>query len=807
MRRLVLSLSLLLATLGGGLGRAAAAPPAPTGAHPRLFLTPELRGRWQALAKAGDNPVAASVRWCADVRARPAEFAREGYQALDWAKHLQACLVAWAATGDDAHARTAMVYFTAMLDDLTVVGDGQGGDEAARRDSGFAIRSMGPYTALAYDWLHDHPAMNEDLRATARRRFHAWTGWYLTDGYRARSAGTNYQAGYLVAATVMAIAEGGEGGAPGDALWRHVVDTLWGQDMAPALAPGGLLEGGDWGEGWQYGPLSVAEYALAARALAEQGVPVPGMATFLTGVFTRHVHALAPGGGVFVGGDTEDERANIAPSVNTLAAVALGDAPPIVRGWALGELTRLGLVGAGARLPEFPLLAALAVGRAEPPVAPPRESWPTWYLAPGTGNLYARATWADDSVWTVMQCTSTLDIDHFHADAGNVVVSRGADDLLVDPSPYGTLSTLTSNAPTVASAHLPAEYIPGQAYWSQHTRWDWAHQSRRGVVTGRCDYADQYRFQHRPSDVPAALRDLVLVPWAGGADATLVVVDRAVSGAASRPLYTRFRMPGTVALDGDVARAKVGASRIEVQRLASSSGQLAQAASTAKDCWTPPRPRGDCNAARLPVGEARLTVDGPRMSAVQVVDVAAAGAVGATSTSVSGPGWSGAWLERDGGAAMIVWGAEPPWQAPTSATTLTYTAPARAGAVHVVLDAPGAAERVAVTSRRVGDACEVTLTVGGAVAARPAHLLLDEACAVEVDPILVGAGAIVADPGALGAGSAIAPDVVHGTVGRPAAAGRSPRSGCCGAQASPAQSVGGMLLVSLVVLRRRRRRD
>ena len=78
---------------------------------------------------------------------------------------LQACLVAWAATEQPEHARTAIQFFTALIDDLDTIGDGAGGDTAARRDGGYAIRNLGPYTALAYDWLHDHPAMTPQLEA------------------------------------------------------------------------------------------------------------------------------------------------------------------------------------------------------------------------------------------------------------------------------------------------------------------------------------------------------------------------------------------------------------------------------------------------------------------------------------------------------------------------------------------------------------------------------------------------------------------------------------------------------------------
>ena len=110
--------------------------------------------------------------------------------------------------------------------------------------------------------------MTEALRARARERFKAWTDWYLASGYRARSPGTNYNAGWVYAATLIAIAQGGEAGADGEQLWRLVSGTLLQKDLLPALQRG-VLRGGDWSEGWQYGPLSVASYSTgAARGAA-----------------------------------------------------------------------------------------------------------------------------------------------------------------------------------------------------------------------------------------------------------------------------------------------------------------------------------------------------------------------------------------------------------------------------------------------------------------------------------------------------------------------------------------------------------
>ena len=72
---------------------------------------------------------------------------------------------------------------------------------------------------------------------------------------------------------MISIAQGGEAAEEeGPKLWAFVADELWGKDMAAALSSGGLLDGGDWPEGWQYGPLSVGEYSLAMRIARDAGI-------------------------------------------------------------------------------------------------------------------------------------------------------------------------------------------------------------------------------------------------------------------------------------------------------------------------------------------------------------------------------------------------------------------------------------------------------------------------------------------------------------------------------------------------------
>lgn len=806
-----------------GVAPTAAAQPDPgKRAHPRLLLDAELGKAWKAAAQK-PGPVARSVARCDQIGNNTKEFDRDGYMGLDWCHHLQACLVAYAATGKEHHAATAMRYFTAMIDDLVQVGDGKGGDQAAWRDSGYSIRALGPYTALAYDWLHDHKLMTEALRKRARQRFASWTGWYVEKGYRARSPATNYQAGYLMAATLIAVAQAGEAGEAGAALWRHVVNDLWRKDMTQAFAAGGVLDGGDWAEGWQYGPLSVAEYAVTLRVMRDLGVELAAARTWPVDVLRRHVYALAPSDRLFVGGDTQSEEPNIEPFIYTMAGVALSTAaPPEVRSYAVAELDRLKMESR-----DFPLFDALARGTGVKPVPVPRASWPTWYVARGTSTLHARTRWDASAVWMVVQCTRTLDVDHFQPNAGNFVISRGKDDLIVDPSPYGSLSTLTGNAPTVDSPQLPANYRPSQAYWSEKTGLRWAYQTERGVVAARCDYADQYKFQQNPSDVPMAVRDFVLVPANQGTDATLVIADRADTTAAARELFLQFRTPGKWKLDKAGARVEVGRSAVALTTLQASKTEPTVSSPAHKDCFKGDPPRGNCDAARFPVSDYRLKLRGPRPAALHVLEVGS-GKVTSGGKAISGANYQGVAVARERGEVAVLWA-----KAPGSVTYQT-----KPGSTVIVHDAAPEGKRAQAKAEKSGGGCKVAVTAGGAGEPAPLIVHLDEQCAASEDGVATGSnaatGKVAGAEGAAGGGeemqavaavagegegSGDAAETAVAAAGEPGdgaatepvdpsepAQPRSPRSGCCGASATTASTLPTALLVMMGLLLGRRRR-
>jgi uncharacterized protein (TIGR03382 family) len=763
----VAAVGLAIVLLSGSASHAAG----PITQHPRMLLDPPLREAWRAQARVPNSPVAAAITICTEAGTTD-KYDHALYQGAEWAKTLQACLVAWAATGEARHAATSIKFFAALIDDLDRMGDRKGGDQAGRRDSGYAIRMLAPYTALAYDWLYDQ--ISPELRSRARQRWAAWLDWYLDHGYRARAPGTNYQAGYLIAATAVAIAQAGEGD-PG--LWSLVAEDLWGKDMASALAIGGILDGGDWAEGWQYGPLAVAEYALAARLARRAGIPVAGIEPWLAGLLRRHVYALSPTDRVYAGGDTEDESPHLAPSQLTLDAIALGDARPEDRRWARGEIARLGLHDR-----DWLLYDALAlVGDA---AEVPRITWPTWYRSDASGTLYARTRWDGRAVWLVTTCQHGLDVDHHHPDAGNFILSRGADDLIVDPSPYGTQSTLTGNAPTLASGRMPVKYTPSQGGWSTTTGWDWTGQSRSGVITARCDYSDQFRFQDRKTDIADAFRDLVLLPSSDGGEASLVVVDRASTGSAGHPMYLRFRVPGQLALDGGIATRTIGATRLAIAAVSRSAGQPVLGSTRRKDCFDDVEHQGRCDAARFAVSDLRVEVAGPEPSAVHVISATSAApgpgsaAPHATplATPLGGDGWAGVQIAgpRD---AVVVW--------PTrKGQALAYRAPRAAAMTHVILDPH---EHLAVAARPDGDSCAVTASPDGPIA-RPAIVVIDDACRV------------AADPPTSSAASAIGPRPPPVPRAQPQ---RSRRWGCSATEPPGA----ALALIALSLIARARRRD
>jgi hypothetical protein len=774
-RSSIVALSLLVVIAPGS---ARAAPPAPAGPHPRIALDAATLAALTSRAKTPGTAIHDAIVACEKAATNPGS--PSGYQGDAWAFGASACALAYQVTRAPAHAARGLALLRALLEDVGQIGDGKACVEgsaperaiaAIRRDTGYAIRFIGPHAALAYDWLHDAPGMTEALRQQSRDCFRAWIDWYSTGGYLRGQPGANYHAGFVLAKTLAAIATSGEGRAgasardddPGARQWREVIDEIFAnQIVANGLAGDtggfpqgghhGVLVGGDWPEGWQYGPLSVIEYALAARALEQRGVSFPEVRAWTDDLVLRFLHGLTPAGDQsYIGGDVENEGPTIEANAGPLVATLLGPSGPRAAGWAAALRRRPALVRYGV-----PVFDALAEARGAAPIDPYTGAPPRWFLARGTRNLYARSDWGRGAFWSVFTSAPRQVDDHQHVDASNFVFSRGADALIVDPSPYGSRSSLTGNALTVDSDVVGPRYQPSQTPWSTADL-PWARSTVSGVVAARADVAGAFAFAEQASDVSLARRDWVFLP-----EGEVVVIDRAHTADRNHRLRLRFRTSAPLALAAGLARGKIGGSALAIHPVALSPAAAPTVAAIPAGGDCDDERFGACTVARFAVGQYAVDLAGPDALAVHAIDALAAGEAPASVKSVNDPsiaGAAGAAGSADSAdhnravvGAAVTRGAQTSYVVAAakvdaagsprpSSSALAYVILAPGPSRQVVFDAPedGQGRAKATATAVAGGRCRITLTAGGAqsMAGRPLVFTVGAAaagCAVAEDP-------------------------------------------------------------------------
>jgi hypothetical protein len=727
---------------------ARAAPPTPSGPHPRLFLSGANLAKARSNAETSGTASRAVVDRCQQTIDRPQYYTeRGGAGGGVWPDAAVSCAFAYLVTQSGSYLTQAIKYWRAALNDNQTIGDGLGcvpgvstnwqgwsGDGPAppviitiTHDTGYPIRWYGPYVALTYDWLRDAPGVDEPLRTQTRTCLTAWIDYYSQRGYLRDEAGANYNAGFLVGKTLAAVAMGGENGANGDRMWAEVVDGLFAQLLVgkglagrtSALgSPVGALVGGDWAEGWQYGPLSVLEYAAATRVVEEFGAPQPALDEWTNSLIVRHIHGTVPRMDMqYVGGDFEPGTPYQNPPMNTLDAVLLGPSSGTAAGWA-AKMKQLQSPASSSYI--WNALAELRLTtptdyRSQTP-APPR-----WYVARGTRTVYARTAWTPDAFWAVFSSLPRVVSDHWHFAAGNFVFSRGADHLVVDSSNYGEPGTLETNAVAADSPGVPGDYAPSQTPWSQ-AELVWARGTDTGLHVARTDFAKAFIFSGNPSDIPYARRDWTFLP-----EGEIVTIDRVRTAGATSFMYVNYHTntAGTLALAGTTAAGNVGGSTVVIRPVLLSGGTPAILRPQVRNDYS--FPCGACTKARFPVDAYTLKVPGPWAVAIHVIDGLASGetrpTVGSLNDDTYDPppkrnaGVIGAAVNRGGRQSYVVASSGVDGQV---GATMTYAVPGGAAAQHVVFDAPAdASGRSLVTAVADGGRCAVTIQSGAGFTGRP----------------------------------------------------------------------------------------
>jgi MYXO-CTERM domain-containing protein len=808
-RRGLASLAFLLVALGAA-GAAHAAPPAPSGGHPRLFLNPTVLAKVKANATVDGSAMQKTIAACADTIKTPQDYTqRGGSDGSTWPGAAVACAAAWQATGDAKYATQAIKYWRASLEDDQNLGDKLGcvvgangtwdGNGTAppglitiTHDTGYPIRWYGPFVALTYDWMFSAPGVDEPLRAQTRTCMGYWIDWYSKSGYHHDEAGANYNAGFVAGKTFAAIAMAGELAKP---FWAETVDDVFGKllvgqglkGQSTPDAPAGALVGGDWAEGWQYGPLSAYEYAMSARALEESGAPQPEMDAWASSLVLRLLYATEPGGtGQFPGGDYDDETTWIPIQTTAVNAIRGGPSSQAAAEWAqsiaeTNKLTPSGFV--------YDVIAETREAKAVDFAASPR---PTFYLARGTGNFFARTSWKPDAFWGVFHSSPMVVSDHEHLDATNFVLTRGADPIIVDPSPYGARGTLNCNAATLDSDVVTGDYKPSQTPWSEASL-AYARGTSANVFAARGDYAKAFIFSSDPSDIPYAVRDWAMLP-----EGEVVIVDRATTKDASHVLHVNLHTRTTgLTLANGVASGTAGSSKVAIHALATGGATPTAAAGEVGDCFS--GPYGACVAGRFPHFKYSVSVPGPSAYAVHVIDALGASEAPAEAAAFTNGQVTGANVLRGSQRTFVLVSSAPQGNV---GATMTYAVPSAAR--HVVFDAPAdAAGHSNVTAAAQNGECAITITAGPAFTGRPLVFGVSspaDGCKVTEDAPAAGGDV----PGGGGV-----PSVPGSDAGAAAAdAGESDGCGCSTVGlGTPARA--GILGVGLAILaaaRRRRRR-
>jgi Heparinase II/III-like protein len=473
----------------------------PRGPHPRILATEGRLAALRGLRAASAPSWRALLEQCDGDARHPIEA---GYEGWDWANAALDLALCHAMTGRPEHARAAIQYFKALLDDARKVGDGAGGDAIVRHDDGYSIRTRGCLGAIAYDWLHDAPGMTSELRGHAVDRIVAWTQWFSAGGYNRDQPIANYYAGWFGAVAFGGIAADGDD--PRSALLLDQAERMFNAEIVPAFRR--KLAGGDFPEGWQYGDLVGA--VLTIFADAEIRPDAAGRSPFdelpwLHETPAYRAHALWPDGRhTFDTGDWSEKPA-VAPTHTLLALSTV-----LPNGDAAGRQSRaLARLAADPR-EEWHWLAALADDPSR--VAEDPRRGPTSYLSPGTATWTARTDWSAQAVWVAMTSAPSLS-DHQHLDAGHFEVVRGGDALVVDAGGYGSYSSLSHNVIAVDDGKDNDNYSPNQGTWSDRARIARFEDQGR-FVYAMADYASAYDPAGYPKDHPrrsveAAVREIL----------------------------------------------------------------------------------------------------------------------------------------------------------------------------------------------------------------------------------------------------------------------------------------------------------
>ncbi len=293
------------------------------------------------------------------------------------------------------------------------------------RDTGYDIRFGLRNLMLAYDWMYDQ--FTPDERALIVKVATSWVDWYHANGYAESWPVENYYAGYIQGIALTGVATAAADNPDADRILA-LMRTKLGNEM-PVMNQ--RLAGGDWAEGWNYGPYSVTEFALVKQLLLDLGEDWSADFDWMQGLPISYWMHVAPDFSMTqsYGGYSGNYANKTSPSFLTVLSATTG---------AFGFFAHMVYTSMNANpnndfadVPSDTFYEMIF----DTAGAPPPIAFFLSYLNTGTGRWFSRSSLSDPNAYFVSGENTSYSYDHYGYSNGDVRLYHGAA-CLVCPSAY-----------------------------------------------------------------------------------------------------------------------------------------------------------------------------------------------------------------------------------------------------------------------------------------------------------------------------------------------------------------------------------
>lgn len=591
--------------------------------HPRIWLGGSALARMQADVTANTTEWQALKTFCdSNLHSTTGVYLPASYNDLGWYKAALSYGLCFQATGNQVYGNEGVVYLQALVDDDVVVGDAGATAASIVRDSGYVARSRGTGVAVGRDWLAGASTLDAAMVLKVTTRMGEWMNYLsanpnLTNGEE--NPFDNYYAGFFTMAYTAGVGLHGDDGY--DAGWLTKAETMWSGSVLPAISGG--LAGGDWYEGWNYGPWAAMEYVGYPVALAsgtDTANPWSNV-TWHEELFNSHTHMLHPSRGYFSDdgswsgeykGDPRRMLMDMLASATPLTATQKG-----VARW-FGDNRTWTPASDGYEFESF-----LWRDKSITPVVPTLSNMGalSWSMDGGHG-VSRSAEWSDTAAtWVEVMGRTAMGDSQSDPNVGEVKIASRSQLLVADGDKHQS-STVYENAALITGTHV---YAPAQDLWRDTVTW------AMGEVLGGTHFKvdhieDVYNnnnsiSENNPSADYYAREVLFIRP-----DYTVVYDNLQVKTTSNLATF-RWFFNGAPTVSGADAERTVGAAKVFMTNLGIDGALSAPVESTARPGFY----YTDFDPTGAPLNNQHFTV----------FETAASGAAKATVSSVSGVGGHG----------------------------------------------------------------------------------------------------------------------------------------------------------------------